>query len=989
MKTSSELYRNTNCPNHAEVSEASLRMVRARVLRKVAIDAIMQRGNLDIRGELLSRFAAADYHFEAFDQMYENLAVYERGIEELVEKFNAKREAGWRIQRIGKDEDTTVDYYGTPVKALCDFLMTNPATGAVHAVRVKSGKYSKSLKENSIPEAYVIAKYAHQVANAEAPAEFPVGEGFVDYAYFLDSKTGVAKANITENRFRVLEESMDRIHAAEDPTQLLQRCSGEDCGSCSMNIICNYEEPAMAEDVMRQVRSAGEITLSDEQQAVVDFREGVARVNAGPGAGKTLVVAFRVLELLRSGVPENKIALLTFTKAGAEEMAARINQYCQEANIQFYPSDMTIGTFNSFCMTKIEAYYDVLGYREQPRLLDAAEKYELCNRILSQFPKIGNWNYASYADSLKDQYVRSGFKVKSQAITEIIQAFDDLKGERTPTNVPAGAMNQVKAMFDRYQAELKARCLIEYDDQIVLMRKIGELVPDFYSSLGFEHIIVDEFQDTDKKQIDLLNCMINENTNFKSYMAVGDDSQAIFGFRHTTPEYMINFGTHFGQGEDRHFTDLNLLTCRRCPQPIISLANRINSLRTSRAANAPLVTSKQSDLQPVVQGFYTQKQEVKYICDCIEQDLAAGKNPSEIAVLTRNKYDYEPIAAELTRRGIPATLCNPVPYIKDPRVAAICQFWNSWRGVGTLGIVAYENAMHHGALKNADPEIIRETVENFQFPEDKGLSSFVEYARALDHIDNEGQFDATYRDFLTKIENCRTYEDLAEFFRCFDLYGYNDSYRREGKYEGVCITTVHSAKGLEWDTTYLTLSNFDDAKYHRNPERYINDGTIDEDYRLLFVGATRAKTKLVMTGLFELKSNSRDATLVYRNSFLEKIYELLDKPYAYQPRLAAQFKQMEQREAQAARGTVEVRQETAPTPSRGRGRGRRATQAEPAVAEGEQIAPVEAPTRPETADGLYTEQQMEDMNLTFDDLQRAIERFEQSIQLPGVGGMNV
>lgn len=959
MKTSSDLYRQNSCPNHAEVSEASLNRIRAQVVRRVAIDSIMSRGQTNVRGELVSRFSAAGYQFESYDQMIDNINRYESGIIDLTQKFNELREDGFTVSRISHSEDTTVDYYGTPVKALPDFLLTHPENNTVHAVRIKTGKLKTSLDDSAIPEAFVLSKYAQSVADGAG------GSGYIDFAYLFDGRKQ-PRASLREYLYRNLERDMERVRINNNPTEVLQRCSGEDCASCSMSLICNYEEPALAEDVMRTVRSAGEITLSDEQQAVVDFREGIARVNAGPGAGKTLVVAFRVLELLKSGVPEHKIALLTFTRAGAEEMVARIHQYCLEQDVAFNPSEMTTGTFNSFCMNKIESYYDTLGFREAPQLLEDSKKYEICNRLLAEFPRIVAWNYANYADDLKGMPF-----VKGQAVTELIRAFNTLKAGRDPDNVPAGALSQVKAMFNKYQALLKRLCYIEYDDQIVLMRKLGELVPDFYSTLGYEHIIVDEFQDTDLKQIELLQCMIRDNSHFQSFMAVGDDSQSIFGFRFTTPEYMINFGHYFGElrpapegvNPDNNFTDLNLLTCRRCPQPIVSLANRINGLRTSRAAEAPLVTPKQSSLQPFVQGFYTQEQEVKFICDSIERDIASGKDPSQIAILTRTKDDIEAVVGELSRRQIPATVCNPVPYIKDARVASICEFFNSWQGNGDLGIAAYINALNHGSLKDVNPMAIRDAIDHFSFPEDKGLSSFMEYARALDNIDEDGQFDACYRDFLSRLDRCRTFEDLAEFFRTFDLYGDKDSFRREGKYEGVCVTTVHSSKGLEWDTTYLTVSSFDNNKNHLHEDRYRASGDMDEDLRLLFVGCTRAKTKLVISGLFELKEGKSNHGRVFRNQFVETFYELLNKPYDFSPRQAHLIREQQLSAERRRRASTT----TAASERRNVRRNNRANQNQAALTQ-EGANEIQNDYGITTADGLLTEAELEAMNLTFDEL---------------------
>lgn len=252
MKTSSDLYRNVSCLNHADVTEASLRMVRARVIRRVAIDAIMNREDIDVRGELISRFAAADYKFESYDQMVENLDKYEAGIKDLRRQLRTLTSNGFNLEKISKDEDTTVDYFGDEIKAICDFLLTNPATGEVHALKIKTGKFKGSLDSNAIPEAYAIAKYAQGIADNSHSL------GYVDYAYILN-RNGAGSAEISEHKFQDKEPKMLALREAEGPEQTLQRCSGEDCAFCSMSLICNYEEPAMAEDVMRQVRSAGEI----------------------------------------------------------------------------------------------------------------------------------------------------------------------------------------------------------------------------------------------------------------------------------------------------------------------------------------------------------------------------------------------------------------------------------------------------------------------------------------------------------------------------------------------------------------------------------------------------------------------------------------------------------------------------------------------------------------------------------------------------------
>jgi len=903
MKTSSDLYNRDLCPGHASVKAASDHLLRARAVKAVALRAFCG-GHIDnIRGELLSRLTQAGYRFESYDQMVENLDHWEQCIKGIALRGETMREQGWTISRVPYDADTTIDYFGEDLRALVDVVMTRPDDGRIYVGRVKTGKYKPTMKlslEES-REAYALYTYAEKLAEEREeetglPQERPgVMEIFLEGSTRSRTDGGTRVAPIDEVIRTVEREQQDIAarEAAEDYVPV--RCSGEDCERCDMECICHYEEPALAEDALRVVRPISEITLSPEQQAVVSFREGVARVNAGPGAGKTLVVAFRVRELLRSGVPERDIALLTFTRAGAEEMTARIRQYCEDGGVTFDPDAMTCGTFNSFCMTLIQDNYEALGFTDRPSVIDDATKYDIINRVLAEFPVIREWNYASFVDATNGQKFAN--KYDKNATKQLVKFFGLLKADHfDPAAAPRGCEGQIRRMFTRYQEILKAKNLVEFDDQIKLVRKLGDMDPDFYNTLGYKHIIVDEFQDTDLPQIELLQKMINTDSN-ESFMAVGDDSQSIFGFRFTSPEYMINFDRYFGE-----FSDLNLLTCRRCPQPIVNLANKINSLRISRAATAPLVTPKQSETQPVVRGFYTADAEVQFICSQIEQDIAAGRAPSSIAVLGRETRDLEPIAAELARRGIPATVCNPVPYYKDPRVRAITEFWKAWRGGGTLGIAAYINAMGHGSLKGKTKEEIEQAIEEFRFPTVRSTSAFIRAARALDSIDPDGMFDACYRDFLEKIERCTSYTQLDDFFRAFDRYGRKDTFRREGVYEGVCITTAHSAKGLEWDKTYVTLSRFDKNQYHKH-DNYTENPEFDENLRLWFVAATRAKEELVMTGTFLLpaKEDAIPKGGEYHNWFLEEAHSLLGVTYNYKQRLQAQAYATWRRQQRAAR----------------------------------------------------------------------------------------
>ena len=151
----------------------------------------------------------------------------------------------------------------------------------------------------------------------------------------------------------------------------------------------------------------------------------------------------------------------------------------------------------------------------------------------------------------------------------------------------------------------------------------------------------------------------------------------------------------------------------------------------------------------------------------------------------------------------------------------------------------------------------------------KTIDKFIELANKLD----EDKTDVCFQDFLDRISYCKDMDELAEYFSNFELYGYDSTCgkTKEGHYAGVNLITIHSAKGLEWDTTYLSLTNFDRKQYHKDPSgRYSKE--INEKRRLWFVGATRAKEKLICTGQYVIP-NLTNKDGIITNDFLKKAYD--------------------------------------------------------------------------------------------------------------------
>ena len=154
------------------------------------------------------------------------------------------------------------------------------------------------------------------------------------------------------------------------------------------------------------------------------------------------------------------------------------------------------------------------------------------------------------------------------------------------TDINDVALDKLIRLYDQYQAVLKQKGLIEFDDQEILAFQILDMFPNYLNEkFCFRHIIVDEFQDTSAGQIDFIK-RLKEMDTFQSLMVVGDDSQAIFGFRDTSPEYIIHFENYIGD----HVDDIYLLENHRSTPEIIAFANALNDLNEDKVEKALVAT---------------------------------------------------------------------------------------------------------------------------------------------------------------------------------------------------------------------------------------------------------------------------------------------------------------------------------------------------------------------------------------------------------------
>ena len=644
-----------------------------------------------------------------------------------------------------------------------------------------------------------------------------------------------------------------------------EECREEDCEKCGLKEICKYVDPPAVLEKEPKNHSLKDLSLTSAQETVIEHDSGILRVNAGAGAGKTMVVALRTATLLNKGAKPEELLLITFTNAGAEEMRTRIKLILDDFGIDVDASKLRIETFNAFGDRVVQNEYAKLGFTSQPKLIDDVERARIIAELLNK-KEIADLDYRNFETNMRScvgalEIAKSVFnivKTKGFSLGDERKILEDLdwKGRFASLTAIKGLIT----LYDEYDDMLRRDGLIEYADQMVLIKEVLHQDPFYMERFGFAHITIDEFQDTDADQIELIKTLI-QCPSFKSLMVVGDDSQSIFGFRDTTPEYIIHFEEVIGH----KIEDVQLVENHRSTPQVIGFANKVNETRRERLEK-DLVAVRPNGKPVTVKGFLSKAEEQEYVLDQIKWQIEiAGKKPEDIAVIAATKYELMEMGDILKKAGIPSVMLNPEPLLENGRVrAAIALFRflldgneedgliyaNAKLGGGVMAMSAKEIEGALGlAMTDKDMFWIKEN-------EEEKKEFLIGLLKDLSHNDE------VYDSFASSFER-KSLAKCFEYAGDFSRFGTNAAFRRIHDYPGVVLTTAHSSKGLEWDVVYCMISKFDAPELHVLSSR--GRDRKEERIRLLFVAVTRARDELTVTGQYIAFGKRGEYTL---NQFL-------------------------------------------------------------------------------------------------------------------------
>lgn len=642
----------------------------------------------------------------------------------------------------------------------------------------------------------------------------------------FEDKTG---CNIASYHFdKVEQQDMEHLFATVVPSSSVEAYDCKDCQNCAYNDLCHVEFQKRKKIALdeKPIKPIDTIRLTPSQMELVQFNRGICRTDAVAGSGKTTVVTLRTLRLLEDGVDPEHILMITFTEKAAKEMQERLAMYQKGKAFQiasFDSSKVVVKTFNGWGDDLLGEYYQKLGFQKKPQLIDDVEKKDIIISLLNNYRKFP----LDYRNPFMDLPGVSG------CVPAMSKLLDAMKAAHVSTEEDVraiagyrfdGMLSELLAVYNSYNETLLNRNLIDYEDQLRLILKLEAF--GVFKDLPYEHIVVDEFQDSNPNQIDIISKIVYQDQKFQSLVVVGDNMQAIYGFRNASPENLVNFDKLFP-----NVVDIKLADNFRSNEPIVSIANNILA-RESAMKKAIISHRKENKLHPVMMKMEDVDREKTLFVKQVKKLIADGHKPSSIAILCRTKSELVKMQEAMAAVGIPTILKVPEIMSDSPYVKAIISLASFLRDENDLiDLSFFAKSLGQDPFDTALLEKSKTAILN-------GFSTKQTESEKLSFFFNlcqDASEDYVAAEFLNELQgkNFKTLNSLLLYCVKYKKYEIKEAFStRQEDAEAVNLITIHSAKGLEWSTVLLSLRKFRDTS---------------EEKRLLYVAVTRAKERLLIT----------------------------------------------------------------------------------------------------------------------------------------------
>jgi DNA helicase-2/ATP-dependent DNA helicase PcrA len=597
--------------------------------------------------------------------------------------------------------------------------------------------------------------------------------------------------------------------------------------------------------------------LNASQYEATTTTEGPLLVIAGAGSGKTRTLTYRVARLVEAGVPPSAILLLTFTRKAAQQMLERATELLDSRC-----GKVAGGTFHSFGNTILRKYASHMGLNPGFAIMDRVDaegaisllrKEALAGRKQRSFPR---------KHTLANIFSRTVNKMTT--IEDVVyEDYSHLSSD----------MEAIVAIFQAYQGYKREHQMLDFDDLLVYLQQLLKTRADLRDriSSSFQYIMVDEYQDTNKLQAEILYLLTGAHQNI---MVVGDDSQSIYAFRGANFKNIMQFPNMFPGARV-----ITLEENYRSVQPILNLTNVIID-RASEKYSKTLFTRKSGGTSPVLVSAMDENNQSLFIVRKIQDLMGEGVPLNQIAVLFRAGFHSFDLEIELNREQLPFIKVGGFRFVESAHIKDVLAHMRvisnpddriNWyrillliekigpttaqrvfeaiknEGSGYTGLLSVKSTT--GALKNLNrlKDLFSE-IDCSPMSVARMGEAIIKYylpilkARHDDHPKRE-------KDLEQLLAIMERYSNLENFLTDMALEPPNTAIGNTLSTDSVhgdrlVLSTVHSAKGLEWHTVFIIWAL--DGRFPSAQSLY-KEEDLEEELRLMYVAATRAREQLYFT----------------------------------------------------------------------------------------------------------------------------------------------
>ena len=602
-------------------------------------------------------------------------------------------------------------------------------------------------------------------------------------------------------------------------------------------------------------------TLNKEQYEAATTIDGYLFILAGAGSGKTRVLITRTAYMLQNGIKPENILLVTFTNKAANEMKERIKNWIGEPG-----ENVTACTFHSFCSLILRRFYKEAGLSVDFKVLDAADAKSAIqtsiNDYLDRSKEKGNvysnFFKPSLIEQIQSKYINETIPL-DQAVSATIECYPEYYGYNREAV-------EVYQMYSDFKRDNRA---LDFDDLQLYMYRLLSDNENVRKTIDerFRYISCDEYQDTNKIQNQVLEML---SIDYPNLTVVGDDNQSIYKFRGARIENILEFS--------KIHPDCKCVVLKqnyRSTQEILDVANAIMEQAEEGIKKDLISADNKHGFKPVLKRLYSESDEPEYILGEIRDN---NLDLTKTAIIYRSNYSSSMLEAVLNRENIPyekrgGMRFNEKKGVKDilatirlafdpaDEIAAIrvLPLIPGLGGTSARKIAAEMKTFGHGVMSS-------QKYKKNKFGNDlEGFGAAIQSITEMslpDCVNTAAQIYVGLRNYALKKSEAKTseilrqkaeiaeaeedaevlksmaegYKSVSEFVTDLSL----ENQRKKEKENCLVLTTIHSAKGLEWDNVFI----MDCVEGCIPSSRADREGNVSEELRCLYVAITRAKKRL-------------------------------------------------------------------------------------------------------------------------------------------------